>query len=167
MSVAGAIKEKSKTEAEGGDVAMGAFDDLIGTRLRYAYLVMRRNWLLHLDPLGLTQTQCATMWLLDANPSASQTELAEALDLDRVTMIGVIDKLKAKKLIERTRSELDRRRFNLCLSAKGQEVFAEVRRRIRNHDDEFSAILTSREREVFMECLAKIGRYRRPPVRDA
>lgn len=155
------IEQKSNSDLEDGKIAMADFDDLIGTRLRYAYLVMRRNWLLHLDSLGLTQTQCATMWLLDANPSASQTELAAALDLDRVTMIGVIEKLKAKKLIERTRSELDRRRYNLRLSVKGKQIFSEAKMRIKSHDSEFAAILSKKEHETFMKCLEKIGNYQR------
>ena len=91
ICVPGATKEKSKPEYEGGEISMGGFDNLIGTGMRYAYLVMRRNWLLHLEPLGLTQTQCTTMWLLEANPSASQTDFSEDIYLDRVTLIWVIE----------------------------------------------------------------------------
>lgn len=136
---------------------MSGLDDLIGTKMRYAYLVMRRGFVDRLGPLNLTQTQCATMWMLDANPAVSQTELANVLDVDRVTMIGVIEKLSRNGLISRARSSNDRRRHNLALSKKGKELFERAKREILAYDRELAELLTPGELLVLKELLQKIA----------
>lgn len=143
--------------SEPAELTMNGLDDLIGTKIRYAYLMMRRSFSQRLGPLGLTQTQCATMWMLEANPGVSQTELADILDVDRITMIGVIENLSKNGLISRTRSTTDGRRRNLTLSEKGKELFAEAKKQILEHDYEFANRISSGEVAILKEILGKFS----------
>lgn len=152
---------KESKVPEPSKVSMAGLDELIGTKMRYAYLFLRRGFAERLGPIGLTQTQCATMWLLDANPGVSQTELADVLDVDRVTMIGVIEKLARSGLISRTRSSTDGRRRNLALSKKGKDLFERAKEEILTHDREFASSLSPGELMVLKEILEKIS-LRRP-----
>jgi DNA-binding MarR family transcriptional regulator len=54
------------------------------------------------------------------------TDIAYLLGLEKHSITTVVDKLVARKLVRRDRSEEDRRVVNLKLTPKGQELAAEI-----------------------------------------
>lgn len=144
------------TVQESERLPMNGLEDLIGTHIRYAYVMLRRGFTDYFAPLELTQTQCAAMWILAENPGTSSTELANAVGVDRITMMGVIDKLLKKKLVVRTRSQIDRRRQNLSLSNKGNILFEEAKERLNSFDNRYARCLSPGERMILIEILKKI-----------
>ncbi|MGY0021141.1 MarR family winged helix-turn-helix transcriptional regulator [Streptomyces sp. cg35] len=56
----------------------------------------------------------------------SQNELASAIGLDRTTMVAVIDGLEGKGLVERRRSDRDRRRNVVTLTETGTVCLREA-----------------------------------------
>src|SRR5215216_6080699 len=74
-------------ELEVPELLFQELDTLLGYRLRRAQGAMHRDFMAALADLGLTQKQAATMWLVNANPGASQVSIAAALGMDRATMM--------------------------------------------------------------------------------
>ena len=59
--------------------------------------------------------------LADASPMRV-SELARQMFLTPATVVGILDRLEAKKLVNRTRSTEDRRAVDLTLTVKGQLI---------------------------------------------
>jgi DNA-binding MarR family transcriptional regulator len=74
---------------------------------------------------GLTGPQLWTLWELAHGPLALK-ELAELLYLHPSTLVGVVDRLEAKDLVERRTDPRDRRRLQLVLTTAGAKMVRKV-----------------------------------------
>ena len=76
------------------------------------------------DPLaaiGLSGRQYVLLAILAADAPASQLELAELCGLLPAQVVPVLDEMESRGLVERTRSETDRRRSVVRLTDAGRE----------------------------------------------
>jgi DNA-binding MarR family transcriptional regulator len=94
--------------------------------------------------------------LIDANPGVTQGRLAQAVGLDRSTMVGVIDALESRRLLERRRGE-DRRTNGLWLTSIGRGFVARLKKRIEAHERRVAAQLTAAERAQLLALLEKLA----------
>ncbi|HEX6158485.1 MAG TPA: MarR family transcriptional regulator [Burkholderiales bacterium] len=94
--------------------------------------------------------------LIDANPGVTQSRLAQAVGIDRSTMVGVLHALQARELIERRRGE-DRRTNGLWLTRAGRTLVASLKQRIRVHERRVASRLSAAERAQLLEMLEKLG----------
>jgi DNA-binding MarR family transcriptional regulator len=81
------------------------------------------------DPLaaiGLSPRQYVLLAILGADAPASQLELAELCGLLPAQVVPVLDEMESRGLVERTRSETDRRRSVVRLTAAGQKRLAQA-----------------------------------------
>jgi DNA-binding MarR family transcriptional regulator len=74
----------------------------------------------------LTDAQWKPLWLLAGGHASTVLELARELELDPGAVTRLVDRLEAKRLLTRDRSEQDRRVVRLVLSAAGREVARKV-----------------------------------------
>jgi MarR family transcriptional regulator for hemolysin len=102
----------------------------------------------------------------------TQTELAEAIGLDKTTMVVTIDELEAATLAERRRSPTDRRARVIAVTKEGEKKVAEAEAVVDRIQADVLASLPGDRREVFVEALAHLvcnrlseGVECRPPVR--
>jgi DNA-binding MarR family transcriptional regulator len=96
--------------------------------------------------------------LVDANPGLSQTQLGNALGIDRSTVVAVIDKLESRGLLMRKPSPHDRRSHALYLSETGQTTFRRLTERVRAHEAEIARHLSADERASLIDLLNRIAR---------
>ncbi len=73
---------------------------------------------------GLTGTQLWGMKLVAEHAPLRVTDLARLMYLHPATIVGILDRLEAKGLITRTRSQQDRRAVDITLSEPGREITA-------------------------------------------
>jgi DNA-binding MarR family transcriptional regulator len=99
------------------------------------------------------------MQLIAANRSASQAELAQALSIDKATLVALIDKAESAGWLSRQRAQEDRRRHELVLTPKGQEKVRKLARQTNQFEQRFRARFTEQELARLMEYLERI--YRR------
>lgn len=69
--------------------------------------------------VGLTAPQLLIMQTLHREGSMTPGELAEKVSLSQATVTSILDRLQAKELIARERSEQDRRRVYILLTKTG------------------------------------------------
>ena len=104
----------------------------------------------------LSPGRVGILLLLEANAGVTQSRLAAAVGLDRSTMVGVIDALEARRLVERRRGE-DRRTNGLWLTRPGRELVARLKPRIEIHEQRMAAHLSAAERAQLIALLDKLG----------
>jgi len=80
----------------------------------------------HVRSLGLTSPQFDIIATLGNTPGMTFRELGEKTLITKGTLTGVVDRLAAKKLVRRVASPTDGRCQIVQLTAKGEEVFAQV-----------------------------------------
>jgi DNA-binding MarR family transcriptional regulator len=127
--------------------------------LRRAQGAMHRDFMAAVASLGLTQKQCAALWLIHANPAVSQAEVAAALGMDRATMMAVIDRLESRGFVIRKRSSVDRRRQDLYLTPAGQAALKKAKKRIAEHEERFREQFSEAELAALFEALKKFQSF--------
>jgi DNA-binding MarR family transcriptional regulator len=133
----------------------GALHGLLGYRLRLAQQAVFRDFALSVP--GLSPGRVGLLILIDANPGVTQSRLAEAIERDRSTMVGVLDQLQDRGLIERRRGT-DRRTNGLWLTRAGRAQLARAQRSIARHERRIGARLSAGERRQLLALLGKISR---------
>ena len=98
----------------------GALPQLLGYRLRLAQQAVFRDFAASVQ--GLSPGRVGVLIYIDANPGVTQSRLAEAAERDRSTMVGVLDQLEARGLIERRRSVEDERVVEVFLTGEGKRL---------------------------------------------
>jgi len=89
--------------------------------------LMRKRFDARVRALGLTRAQWRVLARLRRREGINQTELAEILEIETITLGRHIDRLEAKGWVERRRDPGDRRAWNLFLNAKVQPVLDKMR----------------------------------------
>jgi DNA-binding MarR family transcriptional regulator len=108
---------------------------------------------------GLSGYHHAVLALLHEEPRETQAMIAEALGYDPSHLVGVLDELEEKGLIERRRDPSDRRRHLVSLTPAGEEALARLRAVSKRVDDEFFKPLDASERKTLKALLARLASH--------
>lgn len=96
----------------------------VGLMLRRLSSSMRSEIETRMARHGITAAQWHPMLLLKLGKVATALELARELEIDAGATTRMVDRLAAKGLVERVRSDSDRRVVNLRLTPAGEEIAA-------------------------------------------
>ena len=131
----------------------GLLSGLLGYRLRVAQQAVFRDFARSIPEAS--PGRVGILLLIDANPGVTQSRLAQAVGIDRSTMVGVLHGLQARELIERRRGE-DRRTNGLWLTRTGRALVASLKQRIRIHERRVASRLSAAERVQLLALLEKL-----------
>ena len=90
----------------------------------------------------------------------TQTALAQALGLDKTTMVVTIDALERAGLVERRTSSEDRRARVIAVTEAGAEKIAEGQRIVDQISDDVLSTLSPESRAAFMDGLRRLAAER-------
>ena len=120
---------------------------------------MRQQFEREMGAKGLRPPEFSTLVLIAANPLATQAEIAQALNIQRPNMVGLIGGLEARGLITRTVYEHDRRNHMLALTPRGAAFLEEARRVVLEMDRRVTACwIGPRARPGHRAARAALGR---------
>jgi DNA-binding MarR family transcriptional regulator len=145
------LAAKPKNQAE---LRPGLLPQLIGYRLRLAQQAVFRDFASSVGEVS--PGHAGILLLIEANPGVAQGRLAHAVRLDRSTMVGVVDALEGRSLIERRRGA-DRRSNGLWLTPPGRALVVRLKRRIAAHERRVASHLSLAERAELLALLAKLS----------
>ena len=110
-----------------------------------------------LRPLGLGAQEYLVLDQLRVLGQASQTELADALGIDRSNLATLVADLCDRDLVERTRDDADRRRYVLRLSRSGQTLLGRTEGAIASAEEDLLAPLDQEQREQLHGLLRRLA----------
>jgi DNA-binding MarR family transcriptional regulator len=110
-----------------------------------------------LDPLGVNGRELAALLLLDAREPESQQQTAERLQVDRTTMVALLDGLEAKGLVARQADPDDRRRNVIALTAVGRRTLEKAVRASDRAERRLLGALDESERTTLRALLARVA----------
>jgi DNA-binding MarR family transcriptional regulator len=108
-------------------------------------------------PLGLGAQQFLVLEQLQALGQTSQAQLADALGIDRSNLAAIAAELSDRDLVERTRHEIDRRRYVLRLSRAGERLLRRTEGAIALCDEDLLAPLDHEQREQLYVLLRRLA----------
>jgi DNA-binding MarR family transcriptional regulator len=130
--------------------------------LRIGFLIhdvsrLRRNAFdQFMKPLGITRSQWWVIAFLSRKDGMMQTELATQLDIGKVTLGGLVDRLDEAGWIERRQDAADRRAKRVYLTPKSHEVLQEMRAVERMLNRSVLRGLTNEERDTLVGLLDRV-----------
>ncbi len=134
-------------------------------------MIMQLSWLaqrqllqlLDDDRFRLTLPQFYTLlYLYQQDAEVKMSDLAEATQQSAASLTGVVDRLAEKQLVDRSRSERDRRQVVVAVNTRGRELVSEVKQARRDQMQAALAHLSELELEALVQLLdrAMIGMAR-------
>ncbi|MGA4725801.1 MarR family winged helix-turn-helix transcriptional regulator [Micromonospora taraxaci] len=108
-----------------------------------------------LAPLGLRPRHLVALTVLRAGGGTGQQALATILEMDSTNIVGLLNDLEARQLVERRRSPEDRRRHVVELTEDGAKRLSEAECALASAEDEVLGALGPDERETLYELLSR------------
>lgn len=148
----------SNGESAVGQVADTVLTSLIGYRLKRAYMQIHpvAQRVMAEDDLRVVSFSCLS--IITDNPGIVQSELADALKMERSNLVVVIDELEQRGLIGRKKVPTDRRRYALTTTLRGRQLRDRVATKVRQAEDEVFARLDTQDRAFLLTVLGKFER---------
>ncbi len=139
-------------------LSLGMLPQLLGYHLRRTQVAVFKHFSRTVAIENLTPGLCGMLQVIAANPGLSQSRLAEAMGVDRSTIVKVVKQLDAAGVIERIGSPSDRRSNCLYPSPRGLEAVRQMEKEIVRHEGEVAAGLSAAERDMLIALLSRVYR---------
>lgn len=134
----------------------GLLPGLVGYHLRMAQIALFRDFAQGPGAEDVTPGLFGVLVIIEANPDLKQSELARATQLDRSTVVTVIDNLERRGLVERRVALHDRRSNAIRLTEAGVALLKKIKRQVGAHEKRLVQNFTAEERETFINLLRKV-----------
>lgn len=110
-----------------------------------------------LDPVGVNARELAVLLLLQSHEPQSQQQAAQRLQVDRTTMVGLLDALEAKGLVARQPDPADRRRNVVEVTERGERALDDALRASDRAERQLLSRLDRSERAQLRDLLTRIA----------
>lgn len=130
--------------------------DIVSHLLRRAHFAAEERFAREFSDEQITPRQKATLIAVYHRPGVSQKMLAEHLFMDRVTVAEMVNRLVARRLLQRRPSADDKRAYELFLAAEGAAMLNRVMPRDASVEQAILRPLSKENEELFKSCLRLI-----------
>lgn len=138
-------------------------DHSLGFMLNDVARLMRYKFDARARAIGATRPQWRLLMALSRAPGATQAALADIMDVERITLCRMVDRLEEAGLVERRSDPSDRRVWRIFVTEKGeetrgrlldigQELLLETREVLNPGEEEHLIEMLSRIRDSLTRC---------------
>ncbi|WP_189619097.1 MarR family winged helix-turn-helix transcriptional regulator [Novosphingobium colocasiae] len=109
-----------------------------------------------LKPLGITRSQWWVLAFLSRRDGMTQTALAADLDLTKVAIGGLVDRMEAAGFVERRADERDARARRIFLTRAGQKLVTTIRESVDAVETDIMTVVSEEELDAAGIVLLKV-----------
>jgi len=152
---------RRKSKVPGGKragVKLGPLEHWVGFNLRMAQESAFAAFSHLSREIGEKPGRFATLTLIGENPGISQSTLGLANGRDKSSMTPVLEDLVRRGLVQRTRTDEDRRSYKLTLTAAGTKTLARLMACARKHEQNLDRLIGPSARAGFLRTLKRVQR---------
>lgn len=106
---------------------------------------------------GLTTPQLIVLRAIDASENITVTELSRQVSLSQATVTSILNRMEKAGLVNRKRSDEDRRRVNLQVSDRGESVLSEAPQPLQEEFTERFSNVPEWEQHMIVACLGRVA----------
>jgi DNA-binding MarR family transcriptional regulator len=154
------IKRKEPNEepeaSSGRHVNFGPLTDYLGYALRRAQMSAVAEFLEAFKEIELRPTQFAVLILINENPGVRQTEVCDALGIQKANFVPLLNELERRGLALRKSVAADRRSSALHLTPLGNVTLQRARTIHDAYESRFVTRLGRRGRDQLLALLNKV-----------
>jgi MarR family transcriptional regulator, lower aerobic nicotinate degradation pathway regulator len=114
------------------------------------------------EQTGLHPYHHAILIVLGEDSPETQGSIADTLGYDRGQLVGLLDELEERGLVERRRDPNDRRRHLVTLTPEGKKTLSRLRAVARQNEEEFLDPLSEEERATLHALLFQLAKKHEP-----
>ena len=133
-----------------------SLNNLVGYVMRRVQMKITQDLSNSLEEHDIRPVQFTALTIIDQSPGLMQADLAKALAIEPPQAVLMVNKLEARSLAMRVRSNPDKRSYGLFLSKAGEQLLKKLREVAMQSDINATAALTSDEREMLLTLLNKL-----------
>lgn len=137
-------------------ISVGLLPNLIGYNVRRAEIALWRDLSRSVGEGVVRPGVFSLMILVEANPGIAQIDLANQLDIDKATIVGLVNDLQHQEWVYRQQSTIDRRRVGVFLTPVGAKALDGLRREMLEHEKRFTRLFSTAELAQLFMLLRRI-----------
>ncbi|MBI3445003.1 MAG: MarR family transcriptional regulator [Magnetospirillum sp.] len=139
------------------ETSFGPMTEELGFHLRRAQVAAFKHFAQSVTAAeGITPGLYGMLQVIASNSGLSQSRLAEVMEVDRSSIVKVVNQLTEKGLIKREASATDRRSYHLRMTSEGKLALRRIEDAVARQDREFSAGLSEDARRLLISLLKRL-----------
>ncbi len=150
------IMAKDSKNADSYEAVPASLSNSAGFLLNMAARSIREKVTAALEPLGMTTQELGLLRILDGQGANTQQALCNKHNIDRTTMVQIVDRLEERQLVMRQQSTEDRRANLIHLTPRGRKTLAKANRLTKKQQEQFLMPLSETEWEALRQSLIKL-----------
>lgn len=129
---------------------------LLGYNIRRAQIALWRDFTRSVAEGEVRPGVFSVLSLASSNPGIAQIDIANQLDIDKASVVALIDWLENQGWVARKRSAADRRRHEISVTPAGQKAYKSLKREMIEHEKKFIDRFTDTERKQLISLLQRL-----------
>jgi DNA-binding MarR family transcriptional regulator len=138
-------------------VSDARLEQFTGYLMKRAFNLVQSDLARVLEPFGLRMLSFSTLMVVIDNPDITQTQLAQALSVERSNIVVVLDVLEEAGLLNRNPVPRNRRAYALRATLAGQRLADKASKAVAEHEARLFGWLSPREHAILRGALTGLA----------